>query len=158
MNNPWSLLFEWVGLSFCLLFALSLSLSSPYLSSGQIFIRPAQCLTWQGSMDITCRGCKRGDWFSWWGRFWVTAPRDTLTAPIKCKTGIGADRKCLPYCRCLPTLSLSLFCVFLLQDVLMSDEVRWFRESWKISKIGLFYHVNLPFLWQSVGRPVVLVV
>lgn len=64
---------------------------SPYLSSGQIFIRPAQCLTWQGSMDITCRGCSEATGLAWWGQSLSHGPSSTLTAPIKCKTGIVAD-------------------------------------------------------------------
>ncbi len=95
---------------------------------------------------------QRGDWFSLMGSDSESRPLEHSYSTYQMQDRDRGRWKCLPYCRCLPTLSLSLFCVFLLQDVLMSDEVRMVRESWKISKIGLFYHVNLPFLWQSVGR------
>lgn len=140
------------GLEFELALCISHSpFSSPYLSSGQIFIRPAQCLTWQGSMDITCRGCSEATGLAWWGQILSHGPSSTLTAPIKCKTGIVADENVYLTAHVYP-LSLPLFCVFFLHDVLMSVDVRMVRESWEISKIGLFYYVNLLFLWQSVGR------
>lgn len=94
--------------------SLSLSLcitrspfSSPHLSSGQIFIRPAQCLTWQGSMDITCRVCGEATGLAWWGQILSHGPSSTLTAPIKCKTGIVADENVYLTAHIYP-LSLSL--------------------------------------------------
>lgn len=86
--------------------------SSPHLSSGQIFIRPAQCLTWQGSMDITCRGCSEATGLAWWGQILSHGPSSTLTAPIKCKTGIMADENVYLTAHIYP-LSLSLSLLFL---------------------------------------------
>lgn len=96
-------------------FALSLCItrspfSSPHLSSGQIFIRPAQCLTWQDSMDITCRGCSEATGLAWWGQILSHGPSSTLTAPIKCKTGIVADENVYLTAHIYP-LSLSLSAV-----------------------------------------------
>lgn len=101
--------------------------SSPHLSSGQIFIRPAQCLTWQGSMDITCRGCSEATGFAWWGQILSHGPSSTLTAPIKCKTGIVADENVYLTAHVYP-LSLSLLFLFSLGcfDVVV--------ESWKIKE------------------------
>ncbi len=97
------------------------------------------------------QGLQRGDWFSLMGsRFWVTAPQALLQHLSNARPGSWQMK--MFTLQHTPTHSLSLFCVFLLHDVLTSVDVRMIRESWKISKIGLFYYVNLPFLWKSVGR------
>ncbi len=97
------------------------------------------------------QGLQRGDWFSLMGS-------DSESRPLKhsCSTYQMQDRdrgrwKCLPYSTRLPTLSPSSVSFFFMMFWLSID-VRMIRESWKISKIGLFYYVNLPFLWKSVGR------
>lgn len=104
VNNPWSLLSNgraWAS-------ALSFARSSRCLSSGQIFIRPAQCLTWQGSMDITCGGCSEATGWAWWGRAPSRNPSSALTAPIKREIRFAADENVYLTAHAWPPTPLSL--------------------------------------------------
>lgn len=136
-----------LSLSLSLHHSLSLLFSSLILRTD--FHQACSMFNMTGFHGHHMQGLQRGDWFSLMGSDSESWPLEHSYSTYQMQDRDRGRWKCLPYCTHLPTLSLSLCCFFLLQDVLKSAVVRMVGESWKISKKGLFQHVNLWFLWQS---------